>query len=763
MQLGRYEEFHPLGVTIAEAHPIGIQNVQLLPGLNVLYGKNGSGKTKILEAVKRQLMGFAEPEVPLSSPDPRMGLYSTGGIHVRRTPNPGQPPPYTGEGATPTYYTADIWASAGSPRIVDKPGFAWWKYEWDAWISAFLLSEPWGSGKLDWELFRRSGSFSAARKLGLSKSEWLWLLDQERYLIKPSDGRIFLCDPDPYNGPLRDHWMRSQGKWARLFESKAGLGWKNIFWDPELRRWETHYLNDDALLAPLPEILGLATFPEWVAHPVLQIDIEAVWFPKVDSLFEIDDLKTEFKWSPLEDTLIDHLAYNEQAIEKRRRSTIPLPDKVGQFENLSEVCRDLEQRVNSRLEKLFVSPPRIRISDSRTKYLSSNAPLDVKVQVDSLGPWFPITGLGDAHQKYVMKAISIELLSDTTFRGAYRIAHNKLSEQNVVLKRSNLEGLDGSGRDNQIEIRSPGFAFVDEPERGLHPQAEGFLAEGLANLADYVLSTTHSLKVLNTGLKRGCASLVERDFDGNFQIAPRIPTISTRFVSELEKRLGLEPADLVSLISVFVLVEGAHDRAVLEHFLADALTQHRIEIVPMQGTKGVEDLVTSPFLFAATSAPIVVVLDNGRQEEVQNLLQQIRLAPNREMRKQLKNQSIKHFETNEMKAILNLIGQAIEADKLDRIHPFVMSKRDIVDYIPIKNFSDSFDSWEDADRKFLESMKRTFFKPGDGRLRKAWLTKHGVSCTEAGIRQALKVGAANGESRHRDFVDLEELLLRIAR
>ena len=116
-----------------------------------------------------------------------------------------------------------------------------------------------------------------------------------------------------------------------------------------------------------------------------------------------------------------------------------------------------------------------------------------------------------------------------------------------------------------------------------------------------------------------------------------------------------------------------------------------------------------------------------------------------------------------MKAVLNLITQAIEVDKLNRIHPFVMSKRDIIDYIPIKNFSDSYESWEEADQKFLQSMKRTFFKDGDGKLRKQWLTNHGVTCTEKGIRQALKVGAANRDPRHKDFVDLAEYLERIIR
>jgi hypothetical protein len=403
--------------------------------------------------------------------------------------------------------------------------------------------------------------------------------------------------------------------------------------------------------------------------------------------------------------------------------------------------------VNARLAKLFRDSPRIRISDTRKKTLSRDAPLVVSAQVDPDGPWFPVSGLGDAHRRFIMKVISIELFLDNASGLKSKVA-KRVWDQNPFLRPRFYD--EGPAMNQLLQIPSPSFAFIDEPERGLHSSAEAYLAEGIGDLSDYVLATSHSLKILNFGLKRGCASLVERDEVGNFQIATSVPAMSSKLVGALEMNLGIEPADLVSLISAFVLVEGVHDARVLEHFLAAFLKQHRIEIIPMQGTKGVEDLVTSPFLFAATSAPIIVVLDNGRQEEVRKLLQEIRQVPDRETRKKIQNKYIKQFDTKEMKAILNLIGQAIEGDKLERVHPFAMSKRDIIDYIPIKNFSDKFESW-------------AFFKPGDGRLRKTWLTSKGISCTEAGIRQALKKGAANEDPRHRDFVDLEELLLRVAR
>lgn len=765
-----------VGVTVAEAKPVGIQNVRLFPGLNVLYGKNGVGKTRLLEATARVIHGFGKNHF---DPTPfQMALYSSGGIHIRRIPDADQVRRYHKNGKT--FFSRNLLAEEAVDES-DKPGFDWRGHGWDAWISAFLLSLPWERGRLDDNVFGKGRSFSRARELGLSHSEWLWLLDQDRWFIRPGDGAVFLCDPDPYSGPLRKHWEESQSKWAEYFAEVAadalGDNEGKLVWEPIEGRWELPWLRRNvSRFPPLPEILGLESFPDWVGFPILEIDPEVIWWPHIDSMLEIEDIHEDVVWSPLEDSIIDFLMQAEERLERHRNRGIRLIETMVQVASksneipkspmtLSEVCRDLEGRVNRTLAHLFADPPKVRISDARAPRLSKSSPVAIQAQVGSEGPWFPITSLGHAHRRFVFKALSIELLRDNNF-----LARNRLFRRfrdNNPLYASYFADRDLPYEDPEVKwpsISSPTIAFVDEPEAGLHPQAERILSEGIHHLAEYVLVTTHSTKLLNRSLKSGSAQLVERERDGSFRLTTNIPRLSTSLTNVFEQLFGLDPADVVSLISAFVLVEGAHDRAVIEHLLEDRLKELMVEIVPMQGTKGVADLVTSPFLFASTSAPIVVALDNGKQSLVESLLQDLREAVEIHRQRQVRNLYIREFEASlELKAILNLVTQAIELRRLDRIHPFVFSKRDILEYIPMSCFSDRFPDWEEANREFLKANGRTHFQIGDGKNKKQWLTRNGVDCREPGIRAALKQWSVTRDGVPEEFESLIELLSRVSR
>ena len=62
MAIGALEQIEILGVSVFDRPPIGTLHLQLEPGLHVLYGKNGAGKTKTLEAVRGALANTWEHE-----------------------------------------------------------------------------------------------------------------------------------------------------------------------------------------------------------------------------------------------------------------------------------------------------------------------------------------------------------------------------------------------------------------------------------------------------------------------------------------------------------------------------------------------------------------------------------------------------------------------------------------------------------------------------------------------------------------------------
>ena len=106
--------------------------------------------------------------------------------------------------------------------------------------------------------------------------------------------------------------------------------------------------------------------------------------------------------------------------------------------------------------------------------------------------------------------------------------------------------------------------------------------------------------------------------------------------------------------------------------------------------------------------------------------------------------------------------QAIKADRLDRIHPCVLGEGDILRYLPMEYICPKFKSWSDLDTEFLVAQGRSFFKEGDGKAKKDWITKLGGNVTIPRIKQVLKQCGAENLPTPKDILQLrfklEELI-----
>ena len=156
--------------------------------------------------------------------------------------------------------------------------------------------------------------------------------------------------------------------------------------------------------------------------------------------------------------------------------------------------------------------------------------------------------------------------------------------------------------------------LVEEPETGLHPEAQRQLASSLRGWATYGLQlvvVTHSPVFVNaappTGLR--LARRADRDTSGE----SREPTIvRPTDLGQIRESLGVRPSDVL-LARRFVIVEGSSDQLVLTTWarrLGYDLRASGVQLVPSHGF-GFAKQVARFLDLAYEGAEFIVVLDNG--------------------------------------------------------------------------------------------------------------------------------------------------------
>lgn len=153
---------------------------------------------------------------------------------------------------------------------------------------------------------------------------------------------------------------------------------------------------------------------------------------------------------------------------------------------------------------------------------------------------------------------------------------------------------------------------LDEPERGLHRLAELHLRAGLVDLTKripnlVVIVASHSPAFLRPDLAK--LHHVRRDHEGSLELASLDGT-SIEGVADL----GMSPVDLLQLTRVIVLVEGANDEWVLNALYAEEFRRMGVRVMSMRGATKLIAAAEGQLLFDYTEAHLVVMLDNVSNE-----------------------------------------------------------------------------------------------------------------------------------------------------
>lgn len=254
--------------------------------------------------------------------------------------------------------------------------------------------------------------------------------------------------------------------------------------------------------------------------------------------------------------------------------------------------------------------------------------------------------------------------------------------------------------------------LADEPDRSLHERAAHNAMAALGDSGLDVIVSSHSVAALRTRN----ATLHHLEVDAN-----RRRTVSEVAVGNdvlvAAERLGTTPYDLLSLKRMIVLVEGAHDEAVIGRLLSlsdNKLLSDRVLIAAMRGVKNVVTAADSVLVTEFSELSLLVVVDNGRNDVFKPILSELREldsagASEKELKKILTIHRKGHDASFEERMLFDLLERAIHRGVLRRLDLFALSVGDVIELLPAVGFGSSL-SWEELRKQYQRSGFRTDFK-----------------------------------------------------
>jgi hypothetical protein len=289
------------------------------------------------------------------------------------------------------------------------------------------------------------------------------------------------------------------------------------------------------------------------------------------------------------------------------------------------------------------------------------------------------------------------------------------------------------------------LVIADEPDRSLHERAAYNVMEAIAATGLDAVMSSHSIAALRT----------RRATLHHLEIGP----YSRRTISEVAlgedvlvaaERLGTTPYDLLSLKRMMVLVEGAHDAAVVGRLIEISENKRladRILVAPMRGVRNVVSAADSILLTEFSELNLLVIVDNGRNEIFKPILDELREgdsqgASEKQLKQVLQSHRSNREATYEERMLFDLLERAIHRGILRRLDLFALSVGDVVELLPADGFGSAL-GWEELRRQYQLSNLRTDFK--------TWLREsHQISVSVRTVEKAFD----NSDSLHPELIRL---------
>ena len=225
---------------------------------------------------------------------------------------------------------------------------------------------------------------------------------------------------------------------------------------------------------------------------------------------------------------------------------------------------------------------------------------------------------------------------------------------------------------------------VDEPEAHLDAITQRRVASRLLSLqrtGNHVAVASHSAVFL--GLPD--FTLVRAKVGKNRTLfsTPTLKDAETR--RAIAKEMGLGQGELLTGISSILIVEGAHDRIMMEAFAN--LNEHGMRILRMHGTDDTELFATASldFIDEYLDVPIAILLDHVRIDKVNRAISTDNLGG----------------LSKEERKLVQLTLSAQDAGR--EFKSFGLDHADVAMYLSetvVKEHSTNFTTWDDVDRRY---------------------------------------------------------------
>ncbi|MHA7209518.1 AAA family ATPase [Arthrobacter sp. MDT1-65] len=649
--------------------PLSDVTVRFGPSLTAFYGRNGAGKTSILNGLRGAFAGRAKYINQLFMQADKGSVAFDWA--VRSIKDTARDPSYE-----LTYDTPDVdvlrhairhWFLSGGRHFdpaltADEIDSALVDELADLSSIAIL---PAGAEEPSWDVWAcipPQGSRAAASEKAVAKLVDLWNEEDERSnLLAEKEvqlealyeaGEISEEELMERQGDLEVAWEKAARQDGfGIFEPVAGFTW-DFFWSDtaeNVRKFISRMLGD-GLPVPVVKIFSTKSIPFELEDDGDESDLDRVTAVKL-----MARLDSRSKEDPKED---------QDTAEPLRRWV-----------------QELESEVNTIYSTLLQDAPPLSLEMSDPSRWLAEKPLR----------WIVRYG----HQE-----VPLSSLSRAEGRWA-RIAIRRALDFHSLIA----------------------AAVIDEPEAALHRAAERHMSAGLDTLTAFgpqLIVATHSPEVLNS---RGTSCVHVSKTEGGTRVG-QIPDLGPENLAVL----GLSPSDLLGLYRVFLLVEGVHDEIVLGAFCGPALEEARVKIIPMRGARNLPGSIESQVLFDLTDAHVVAVLDDINIQEVNEVwAEAVRLAKSDEQDEAmtLLTSAFRGRRGNEYAWITNWLARALKQQVDSRIEPYGFRARDIIEYLPVELIvPEAGKSWDDLRREhddaipslnkakglhdFKEWLKRTF-------------------------------------------------------
>jgi hypothetical protein len=626
-----------IGASIFGPEPLFGIHVDVRPGSTMLYGKNGTGKTRLLDQLTQAFRGLGQA---------RKGSAPSTLIH---TSLEVRPPQGDNNFVLALYEMLDVSRELQTEDDHREEFQAALLRRANTWAE-LDVDDP--MALLDYTELRTSQGFHFSLAPSGTLTDPTWSVYVSAILGEESRQKIvsYGAALSNVNRLLAEETWPDDESWAanRPFPLAQAMEW---YTEP------FHIVRDGTTAAPRYLSTNSSPMEAWPAHiPVPLVKIGSI--SRGPAQVFVNSMPLEQIQQRTLSLVSSSAKRKASIVEASAGSEIALAESVQQAVALAE------KESNRILDLLADFPFRLQFDTcSPSDWFAGNPPKWIASSANGEATKVSLDDLSFSEQKWVRFALSLVLSKSD---------HGK-----------------------------PRVVILDEPEQGLHRQLESRISMGLHRLvAEFddvaIMGATHSLAFLDP---RHGSNLLHVSLTGSGKTVVSALDVGVGQLSldEESDRLGVTPSDILAMTRVAVIVEGTHDQIVLEECLSQDISQSGARVFVMRGTDNAVALPDMQFLFDALDAPIVVVLDNVVQLRVMPIWQRAVHAFRRKdpkLAERTLEELASRSATKEELALAELGRRAIKVGRLSRITPFGLEKPDILDYLSPKYFNLDSDDWQ---------------------------------------------------------------------